>query len=166
VALVGAGKTVTVARPKDTRADPATIGKWLEGQYTKTVATNTDVAVWVGDAIVESLKQAGFRVERTETVNSAPNVVAIGASVTDAEAEFGVVGLSRTHGEAWVVVKFQIYDSGRVVFTRTFSGSSNTYAGEATSKQYRQLLDKALSEMLRQAIPTLAAILSREGSKL
>jgi YajG family uncharacterized lipoprotein len=165
VALVGAGRTVSVARPKDARPDPAIVGKSLGGQYSKTIATNTEVAVWVGDAIVKSLEQAGYRIERTEIVNTAPNVVAIGVSITDAEAEFGTVGLRKTHGEARVVVKFQIYNSGRVVFARTFSGSSSTYAGDAESEQYSELLDKALSEMLRQAIPTLAAILSREGSK-
>lgn len=162
---VGTGRIVTVARPEDTRRDPTTVGEWSFEQSRKTVASDTDIAVWVGDAVVSSLQRAGFRVERSEMVSTAPNVLAMSISIRDAEANFRVVGLSSVHGEARVVAKFQIYDGGKSVFARTFSGSSATDTGAPTAEEYRKLLNQALDEMLRQASPTLIAVLASNESK-
>jgi hypothetical protein len=163
-ARVGTGGTITVVRPTDNRHDTALIGKWVVSSTThQNVYTESDVAVWVGDAVVAALEQSDYRVERTDSVDAAPTQFAITISIVDALAEFHPSSFSTAVGEARVVAKFAIYKRGAIVITRTFSGVYTSEARPPSEKSYQEALDHALAAMLQQALRTLGHILSREG---
>ena len=72
-------KEISVARPQDLRPDPTTVGNIRNGygMVTASVRSNTDIPMWVTNSVIQGLERAGFRVERAETVETAPTPVAL-----------------------------------------------------------------------------------------
>ncbi len=58
------GKVVSVARPKDPRPEPTTVGNIRNGygMVTAQVRSNNDVTMWVANSLISGLEQAGYRI--------------------------------------------------------------------------------------------------------
>jgi YajG family uncharacterized lipoprotein len=176
VAPAGLGKAITVVRPHDARANPGTIGGlrgaavlFTDPSVPAAVAhPQTDVAGWIGNALVSGLEHAGFRVERAETVAQSPTPLAILITVNQAYVTFTAAFLAGYSGEARVAVAVQAYRAEQPIFRRSYSGVSTATSigdsGGPSANDYQQALQNALQKLLDQAIPNLAEALAREQS--
>ncbi len=158
------GKVVSVARPQDLRPDPTTVGNIRNGygMVTAQVRSNNDVALWVTNSLVTGLEQAGYRVERAETVETTQTPLAIDVGVSRVFTEY-VPGFFTISGKADIAAQIEIYKQGQRVLRRVYTGKyENTNLVVATSaSEYQALLNEAMKDFLQKAIPDLTAVLDK-----
>ena len=158
-------KTVSVARPQDLRPNPTIIGNVSANSYGMTTAqvySNTDIPTWVANSIIQGLERSGFRVERSETVETAPTPVALDIAVSRVFTEH-FPGLFRFTGKGDVAAQVEVYKDGRRILRRTYSGRSEETKMVTTNSanEYQGLLDSAMKDFLNKALPDLIHALDR-----
>ena len=159
------GKTISVARPQDLRPNPTIIGNVSANSYGMTTAqvySNTDIPTWVANSIIQGLERSGFRVERSETVETAPTPVALDIAVSRVFTEH-FPGLFRFTGKGDVAAQVEVYKDGRRILRRMYSGKSEETKMVTTNSanEYQGLLDSAMKDFLNKALPDLVRVLDR-----
>jgi hypothetical protein len=157
-ASVGNGRSITLLRPRDERPNPAVIGAGARGvvcfaSCTAHAYTQTDVAVWIGNAIAAGLEHANFRIDRAENLDQSPTPVALEIVIREAYVHYD---------ETRVAVVVEAYRTGQTqrLFRRSYAGVSTMGSG-SSGDAYQQALQDALRKLLDQAIPNLAGALAR-----
>jgi hypothetical protein len=93
---------ISVARPLDLRPDPTVVGNVRDGygRVGAQVRSNNDVPLWVTNSFITGLEQAGYRVERVETAETAQTPVAIDVTVSRVFVDYtpGLLGMSGGQG--------------------------------------------------------------------
>ena len=158
-------KTISVARPQDLRPNPTIIGNVSANSYGMTTAqvySNTDIPTWVANSIIQGLERSGFRVERSETVETAPTPVALDIAVSRVFTEH-FPGLFRFTGKGDVAAQVEVYKDGRRILRRMYSGKSEETKMVTTNSanEYQGLLDSAMKDFLNKALPDLGRVLDR-----
>jgi len=107
------GKVVSVARPEDLRPDPTTVGNIRNGygMVTAQVRSNNDVAMWVANSLISGLEQAGYRVERAETAETAQTPLSIDIGVSRVFTEY-TPSFFTIDGKADVAAQVEVYKQG------------------------------------------------------
>jgi hypothetical protein len=158
------GKVVSVARPQDLRPDPTTVGNIRNGygMVTAQVRSNSDVAMWVANSLIGGLEQAGYRVERAETVETAQTPIAIDIGVSRVFTEY-VPTFFTIDGKADVAAQVEVYKQGQRILRRVYTGKyENANFVVATSAgEYQELLNEAMKDFLQKAIPDLTNSLAK-----
>lgn len=155
-------------------ADPATVlisySEEKKGSFRETpIRLNKSVAVWVGEGFVAALKQSGFRVERAKALASAPSPLALTVAVRTVSLqaplqspEIPFLRAATYTAEARILTRVELYRRGELMQTRTYSGTSVSPPTDWASLEKGPLLPTALNDMLRKAMPDLAAAIARE----
>jgi len=177
VANVGAGRSITIARPLDARPNAGAIGAWFGdmGQVVAAARPRNDPAVWIADAFVSGLENAGYRVYRSETAEQTVTPVVLVITVNEAYTKFYLSGWSTFSGQARVVVQIEAFRGGSRILKRSYSGASSkdyalsearnpTFATGPSADQYKQSLQDAMQNMLEKAISNLASALAEKGA--
>jgi YajG family uncharacterized lipoprotein len=158
------GKVVSVARPQDLRPDPTTVGNIRNGYgiVTAQVRSNNDVAMWVANSLISGIEQAGYRVERAETVETAHTPLAIDIEVSRVFTEYAP-NFFTIDGKADVAARVEVYRRGQRILRRLYTGKyENTNFVVATSAgEYQELLDAAMKDFLQRAVPDLTSSLGK-----
>jgi uncharacterized lipoprotein YajG len=89
-----------------------------------TYEPSTDVVSWIRNALTEALEQSGFRVHQADSVASAPTSVVIMVMIEEVLAQSYTSASDVIHGEARVLLRAEVYDSGEVRQIRHYSGGA------------------------------------------
>ena len=157
-------KEISVARPQDFRPDPTTVGNVRNGygMVTASVRSNTDIPMWVTNSIIQGLERAGFRVERAETVETAPTPVALDIAVSRAFTEHAP-GFFTMTAKGDVAAQVEVYQDGRRILRRMYTGKVENpeFFVTTSANEYQTLLDAAMKDFLQKALPDLVHVLDR-----
>ena len=158
-------KTISVTRPQDLRPNPTIIGNVSANSYgmvTAQVQSNTDIPMWVTNSIIQGLEQAGYRVERTETVDTAPTPIALDIAVLRVFTEH-FPGLFRFTGKGDLSAQVEVYKYGTRILRRTYTGKYENpeFFTTTSANEYQTLLDAAMKNFLQKALPDLARVIDR-----
>lgn len=157
-------RTVSIARPQDLRPDPTTVGNIRNGygMVTAQVRSNNDIPLWVTNSVIAGLEQAGFRVERVETVETAHTPVAIDIAVSRVFTEHAP-GFFTLTAKGDVAAQIEVYKQGKRILRRTYAGKYEDpeFFVTTSSSEYQTLLDAAMKDFLQKAIPDLTGALSQ-----
>lgn len=159
-------RVISIARPMDLRPDPTTVGNVRNGyeMVMAQVRSNNDVPMWVANSLTAGLEQAGYRVERVETVESAQTPVAIDIAVSRVFTNY-TQGFFTITGKGDVAAQVEVYKQGQRIFRRAYAGKYETFALVAgigiSADGYQKLLDEAMKDFLQKAVPDLTSTLSR-----
>ena len=165
-------KIISVARPQDLRSDPTTVGNIRNGQgaVTAQVRSNTDIPMWVANSVIQGLEQAGYHVERVETVQDAPTPVAIDIAVLQVSTEHGR-GLFAVNGKGDISAQIEVFLGGRRIRRRRYAGTyeekkTNIFAHSPVitsipADEYQVLLDAAMKDFLQKTLSDLARALDK-----
>ena len=158
-------KEISVARPQDLRPDPTTVGNIRNGygMVTASVRSNTDIPMWVTNSIIQGLERAGFRVERAETVETAPTPVALDIAVSRASTEHAP-GFFTMKAKGDVAAQVEVYKEGRRIHRRTYAGKVENpeFFVTTSANEYQTLLDAAMKDFLQKTLPDLVRVLDQE----
>ncbi|MBI3246537.1 MAG: hypothetical protein HYZ50_08530 [Deltaproteobacteria bacterium] len=129
---------------------------------TAQVRSNNDVALWVTNSLIDGLEQAGYHVDRAETVETATTPLAIDVGVSRVFTEY-VPGFFTIEGKADIAAQVEVYKQGKRVLRRVYTGKyENTNLVVATSaSEYQTLLNEAMKDFLQKAIPDLTTSLDK-----
>lgn len=156
---------VTITRPQDLRPDPTTIGNIRNGygMVTAQIRSNNDVALWVANSLGAGLEQAGFRVERAETIETAQTPLAMDIGVSRVFAEH-TPGFFTLTGKGDVAAQIEVYRRGQRILRRVYAGKYETtdLMAMTSASEYQEFLNKAMEDLLQKAIPDLSHVLSQE----
>ena len=144
-------KVISVARPRDLRTDPTSVGV-ASPLSTPAIRSNTDVPMWVANSIILRLEQAGFTVERVETVETAPTSVVLDIAVLRVFASI-LPGVLQVIPTSHVAAEVEVYQDGRRIFRRTYVGkveTSELFVSTAAST-YQALLYRILGRLFKKA---------------
>ncbi len=158
-------KTISVTRPQDLRPNPTIIGNVSANSYgmvTAQVQSNTDIPMWVTNSIIQGLEQAGYRVERTETVDTAPTPIALDIAVLRVFTEH-FPGLFRFTGKGDLSAQIEVYENGRRILRRMYAGKyeETKMVTTTSANEYQTLLDAAMKNFLQKALPDLVRVLDQ-----
>ena len=157
-------KTISVARPQDLRPDPTTVGNIKNGygMVTAQVRSNNDIPMWVTNSIIQGLEQAGYRVERVETVETALTPVAIDIAVSRAFTEH-VAGFITVTGKGDIAAQIEVYRDGSRILRRMYAGKyeDRNFFVSTSADAYQVLLDAAMKDFLRKTLTDLVSALDR-----
>jgi hypothetical protein len=121
-----------------------------------------DPTLWLAMALVTSLKNAGYHVETTESIDTAQTPIAVTLHVAEVYAFY--YGGDGTYSEvkARIVAEVKIYDRGQLKLHRTYSGAYSNPPPTLTWPQdaIQQTMEHALTNFLNQALPDLTAFLA------
>jgi hypothetical protein len=158
------GRVVSVAHPEDLRPDPTTVGNIRNGygMVTAQVRSNNDVTMWVANSLIGGLEQAGYRVERAETVETAQTPVAIDIGVSRVFTEY-VPGLFTINGKADVAAQVEVYKQGQRILRRVYTGKyeNTNFVATTSASEYQALLNEAMKDFLQKAVPDLTSSLAK-----
>jgi hypothetical protein len=158
--VLNSGKELTVVRPRDLRGDTGTakvIYYSSEAQYdfADQVRLIPAPESWIDDALISALKQSGFQAKSADSLALAKTPLALTVAIKD---------ISVFANEARILVRVELYENGRLMQARTYSGTSG-YSGTCTRygaqpSECGEAFANALTDMLREAMPDLAAAIS------
>ena len=151
---------ISIARPTGPGPNTA-IGAYDNGQIP--IIVNTDPSLWVANALANRLQQAGYRVERIETLASAETPIALTIDVKEVSCNrMGAFVWNEFHTR--VIAQIRVFKTGSIVLQRTYAG---TWIGSKEPDKYElgvwaeNNLNEALTNFLNQAVPDLTAFLAR-----
>ena len=158
-------KTISVARPQDLRPNPTIIGNVSANSYgmiTAQVQSNTDIPMWVTNSIIQGLERAGYRVERTETVDTAPTPIVLDIAVLRVFTEH-FPGLFRFTGKGDLSAQIEVYKNGGRILRRMYAGKyeETKMVTTTSANEYQILLDAAMKDFLQKSLPDLVNALDR-----
>ena len=148
-----AGRTyeVTLAEFTDTRANPAFVGKVLNGygMHTADVLATNSVALWVTDALRLELERAGFTVVPADA--APPDVFAISGEVVQVSSD------AYFKYKANIVLQTKVVREDEILILENFhnraDGDVNAFASGAG---YEEVLQEALARTISEIIAALA----------
>jgi Zn-dependent protease with chaperone function len=119
--------------------------------------------MWVTNSIIQGLEQAGYRVERVETVETALTPVAIDIAVLRVFTEH-VAGFITVTGKGDIAAQIEVYRDGSRILRRMYAGryeDTNFFYASASADAYQVLLDAAMKDFLRKTLTDLVSALDR-----
>jgi uncharacterized lipoprotein YmbA len=157
---LNSGKELTVVRPRDLRSYAGTaevIYYSSEAQYdfADQVRLIPAPESWIDEALISALKQSGCQAKSADSLALAKTPLALTVAIKD---------ISVFANEARILVRVELYENGRLMQARTYSGTSG-YSGTCTRygaqpSECGEAFANALTDMLREAMPDLAAAIS------
>jgi uncharacterized lipoprotein YajG len=144
----GGGRSIAVAKFTDQRAKPE-VGVVRNGfgiPTAKAVAQGQDVGAWVASALATELEAAGFKVERLAGGNGGQSIVVSG-TVTEAFTDIYMVLNSD------IAVNVNVRRAGATKLSKTYRGHETDTAWTASSKEYEEVLTKALQKLMQELVP-------------
>lgn len=147
------GQKVAVVKFAD-RRDKTEIGEVRNGYGMKTAtvyAQDQDLGAWAANALSDELTRSGFEVQKFN--DAAPPDIAIGITGFVPEAYMKM----HMKQHATVRVNLTVQKAGVVALNKEYQGQSSSLAWTASTGEYENVIQRALQEVMKQAVPEVIA---------
>jgi len=124
------------------------------GMKTATVwARNQDVGAWVANALCQELTGVGCRVEKYEDAPPPGADASVTGEVTEVYAKMFM------SSRATVKADLCVQKAGVVVLNEEYTGKHSVLALTASTGEYEKVLQGALQDLMKKAVPEIVAAL-------
>jgi hypothetical protein len=147
------GKSIAIIKFEDIRENKD-VGEVRNGYGMKTgkvKAKDQDVGAWVANALADELKRAGYNISKFTDAAPPEFTIAISGSVPEAYTKMFL------NSRATVRANITVKKVGVVVLNKEYTGKASTLAWTASTGEYEKVLENALKEIMKQAVPEVIA---------